>query len=119
VLISRNKRKEDADKRLMIKFQFVGEFYLKEYATVRRGFFFVFSGAIFGIRWFESFCRFNGSNSKKTFFRLSRVQILLKGKCGYYPFCNKKAKCRLKAFGYVKGLFDFCRRGLHWRKDMI
>ena len=28
---------------------------MKEYATVRRGFFFVFSGAIFGIRWFESF----------------------------------------------------------------
>ena len=47
------------------KFQFVGEFYLKEYATVRRGFFFVFSGAIFGIRWFESFCRLNGSVSKK------------------------------------------------------
>jgi hypothetical protein len=49
------------------KFQFVGEFYLKEYATVRRGFFFVFSGAIFGIRWFESFCRHNGSISKKSF----------------------------------------------------
>ena len=44
-----------------IKFQFVGEIYSKEYATVRRGFFFVFSGAIFGIRWFESFCRLNGS----------------------------------------------------------
>ena len=28
---------------------------MKEYATVRRGFFFVFSGALFGIRWFESF----------------------------------------------------------------
>ena len=40
---------------------------MKEYATVRRGFFFVFSGAIFGIRWFESFCRLNGSISKKTF----------------------------------------------------
>ena len=32
-----------------------------------RGFFFVFSGAIFGIRWFESFCRLNGSISKKSF----------------------------------------------------
>ena len=29
--------------------------------------FFVFSGAIFGIRWFKSFCRLNGSISKKTF----------------------------------------------------
>ena len=44
-----------------IKFQFVGEIYSKEYATVRRGFFFVFSGAIFWIRWFESFCWLNGS----------------------------------------------------------
>ena len=44
-----------------IKFQFVGEIYSKEYATVRRGFFFVFSGAIFGIRWFESFCWLNES----------------------------------------------------------
>lgn len=49
------------------EFQFVGELYLKEYATVRRGFFFVFSGAIFGIRRFESFCRHNGSISKKLF----------------------------------------------------
>ena len=32
-----------------------------------RGFFFVFSGAIFGIRWFESFCRLNGSISKNLF----------------------------------------------------
>ena len=32
-----------------------------------RGFFFVFSGAIFGIRWFESFCLLNGSISKKLF----------------------------------------------------
>lgn len=30
------------------KFQFVGEFYSKEYATVRRGFFFVFSSSVFG-----------------------------------------------------------------------
>ena len=48
-------------RRQTAEFQFVGEFYLKEYATVRRGFFFVFSGAIFGIRWFEFFCRLNGS----------------------------------------------------------
>ena len=40
---------------------------MKEYATVRRGFFFVFSGAIFGIRWFESFCRLNESISKNLF----------------------------------------------------
>mgnify|MGYP003441383838 FL=1 len=33
-----------------IKFQFVGEFYSKEYATVRRGFFFVFSRSVFGFR---------------------------------------------------------------------
>ena len=58
------------------KFQFVGEFCLKKYATVRRGFFFVFSGAIFGIRWFESFCWLNGSISKKTFFRVSWVRVL-------------------------------------------
>ena len=32
-----------------------------------RGFFFVFSGAIFGIRWFESFCRLNESISKNLF----------------------------------------------------
>ena len=43
------------------KFQFVGEFYWKEYATVRRGFFFVFSGAIFGIRWFDPYRRRDGS----------------------------------------------------------
>ena len=35
------------------KFQFVGEFYLKEYATVRRGFFFVFSSSVFGFRLFD------------------------------------------------------------------
>ena len=39
--------------RLAAKFQFVGEFYLKEYATVRRGFFFVFSSSVFGFRLFD------------------------------------------------------------------
>ena len=50
-----------------IKFQSIDE--KKVFATgfMIRGFFFVFSGAIFGIRWFESFCRLNGSISKKTF----------------------------------------------------
>ena len=33
-----------------IKFQFVREFYSKEYATVRRGFFFVLSRSVFGFR---------------------------------------------------------------------
>ena len=34
-----------------VKFQFVGEFHLKEYATVVcRGFFFVFSRSVFGFR---------------------------------------------------------------------
>ena len=63
-----------------IKFQSIDE--KKVFATgfMIRDFFFVFSGAIFGIRWFESFCRLNGSISKKSFFSVSRVQILLKGK---------------------------------------
>ena len=50
-----------------IKFQSIDE--KKVFATgfMIRGFFFVFSGAIFGIRWFESFCRLDGSISKKLF----------------------------------------------------
>jgi len=50
-----------------IKFQSIDE--KKVFATgfMIRGFFFVFSGAIFGIRWFESFCRLKGSISKKLF----------------------------------------------------
>jgi len=67
IIISSNVVLLVIDKRRKNKFQFVGELYLKEYATVRRGFFFVFSGAIFGIRWFESFCRLNGSISKNLF----------------------------------------------------
>ena len=39
----------------------------KHLAMYAEGFFFVFSGAIFGIRWFESFCLLNGSISKKLF----------------------------------------------------
>ena len=71
-------------RRQTAEFQFVGEFYLKEYATVRRGFFFVFSGAIFGIRWFEFFCRLNES-------------IILSAK--------KSQPQGLQAFGYVEEYF--------------
>ena len=48
----------------------------KHLAMYAEGFFFIFSGAIFEIRWFESFCRLNGSISKKTFFRVSWVRVL-------------------------------------------
>lgn len=48
----------------------------KHLAMYAEGFFFVFSGAIFGIRWFESFCRLNGSISKKSFFSVSGFESL-------------------------------------------
>ena len=76
-------------RRQTAEFQFVGEFYLKEYATVRRGFFFVFSGAKFGIRWFESFCRLNES-------------IILSAK--------KSQPQGLQAFGYVERIFSIVYR---------
>ena len=98
------------------KFQFVGEFYLKEYATVRRGFFFVFSRSVFGFRKFGSvhwndgaisYFRFalllkrcgssNLSEQKKHLFRIHLgfdkrssvvVQICPKCRC-IYGFVNK------------------------------
>ena len=58
------------------KFQFVGEINIFATGFMIRGFFFVFSGAIFGIRWFESFYRLNGSISKKSIFSVSWVRSL-------------------------------------------
>jgi hypothetical protein len=40
------------------KFQFVGEFHLKEYATVRRGFFFVFSRSVFDFYFSDIMCAY-------------------------------------------------------------
>ena len=76
------------------KFQFVGEFYLKEYSTVRRGFFFVFSGATFGIRRFESFCRLNGSISKKLFLAFRGFDPYRR-RDGFQPFRAKSRQRRV------------------------